>query len=275
MKSPSYYALLFTLAIFVQSPASASSNRTAGVCPSAAVRIVGTTDPELTGADLQAMCSVINDEASPQATARVSPALDWENAFGIRYTDLKKRDAFYAQIVKPLQTSDTDTTLEIKIRALAPGVAVADEYWHIVGQLDTTTRKPGPDRWGRTTYVFVKDGGTWTNVLERVADLRSPYYQHFDVLPAPFAVSPQLLDQWAGRYALPGGKGLISLSRTGATFDVERRGEHFTGIPVSNTEVLMFEPDDLAEYYRITFGASGPVLSDDARDFEAPLTKQQ
>jgi hypothetical protein len=144
MKSPSYYALLFTLAIFVQSPASASSNRTAGVCPSAAVRIVGTTDPELTGADLQAMCSVINDEASPQATARVSPALDWENAFGIRYTDLKKRDAFYAQIVKPLQTSDTDTTLEIKIRALAPGVAVADEYWHIVGQLDTTTRKPGP-----------------------------------------------------------------------------------------------------------------------------------
>ena len=232
----------------------------------------GTTS--LAASDEAAIRAILTNE-SGQATARnhVAPDLDWENAFGIRYDDLEKRDAFFNSVVRPLQKKATDETIEIKVRAVAPDVAVADEYWHVVGQLDVATHETGPDRWGRTTYVFTRSGGAWTLVLERVADLRSPYYHHYDALPPGVALSADALGAMAGTYSL-GIHGTLTLQRDGARFAVtDFHGHARVGIPVSPTEVLLFDPADLAEYGRITFGPTGPVLSNDSREFQTPLTK--
>ena len=117
--------------------------------------------------DEAAIRAIVADASAGRPSSHVASNLDWENAFGIRYTDLAKRDAFYGAVVLPLQKDDTDTTLEVKVRFLDGGTAIADEYWHIVGQLDVATHKPGPDRWGRTTYIFSKHSGSWTEVLRR------------------------------------------------------------------------------------------------------------
>jgi hypothetical protein len=208
----------------------------------------------------------------------VSPALDWENAFGIRYSDLKKRDAFFGAVVAPLQKNSTASTLEVKIRFVTRDVAVADQYWHVVGQLDLATHRPGPDRWGRTTYVFTHGGQGWTEVLERVADLRYGYYRHYDALPKAAAVGAAVLARYAGTYAF---------SDNGAQRVIAVAGDHLTvtggtkrrvAVPVSATEFLLFDPNDLAEYSRLRFAADATgglraTVSDEVGDVVGTMAR--
>jgi hypothetical protein len=209
------------------------------------------------------------------AYVRAAPDLDWENAFGIRYTNLAKRDAFYSAVVKPLQAGDTGGTLEVKVRFIEPTLAIADEYWREIGQRDVVTLKRGPDRWGRTTYVFQKRRGLWTEILERVADLRSPYYKHYAAVPAPVHLAQATLAKFLGTYRTPSGH-TIRLTSAGDRFAVvfsRYPGSKSVGIPVSATEVLIFDPNDLAEYERITLSPGKAKLSDDAGDIVRPLEK--
>lgn len=148
--------------------------------------------------DEAAIRAIVADAAAGRPNPHIAANLDWENPFGIRYGDLAKRDAFYHAFVSPLQKDDTDTTLEVKVRFLDAGTAVADEYWHTVGQLDVATHKPGPDRWGRTTYIFSERSGSWTEVLERVADLRVAWYHHYDALPQAAPVPAAALASLTG-----------------------------------------------------------------------------
>jgi ketosteroid isomerase-like protein len=207
--------------------------------------------------------ATVEDEAAIRAIVKASSAgtsdvhiaadLDWENAFGIRYFELKKRDAFYKDVVAPLQKDAADTTLEVKIRFVEPNVAVADEYWHVAGQIDQATNKPGADRWGRTTYILKKQDGAWTEVLERVADLRLPYFKHYDAMPKAFPVPPETLVSYAGSYEAVRGRKLADVTVSGDHLQVTVRGRQRAAIPVSATEFLLFDPDDLAQYWKLDF----------------------
>jgi hypothetical protein len=160
-----------------------------------------------------------------------------------------KRDKFYAKFVKPQMSALTDDkTLEVKVRFLTPDMAVADEYWHIAGQIYGGETKAGPDRWGRTTSIFKKVNGTWTLILSRVADLRDPWYRHYDELPTAASLPASVLDSFAGQYQRDG--------EPYATFIVEgdhlvikrSETERYIGIPVSASRILAFLPDDVADY---------------------------
>jgi hypothetical protein len=201
------------------------------------------------------------DEPDPH----VSPALDWENAFGIRYDNLKKRDAFYGAVVKPQFKAATDNTLETRVRFVTPDVAVADTYWHVVGQVYAGQTKAGPDRWGRTTYILKKEDGAWIEVIERVADLRLPYYRHITEVPKAAPVPHAVLESYVGRYTSPSG------DADPVTVDVAVQGDHLTmttrrgvspAIPTSQTDFLVFlSPDDTAEYYKASFSNRNGVVS--------------
>ncbi len=206
-----------------------------------------------TADDEAAIRAIVKASAANTSDSHVASNLDWENAFGVRYFDLKKRDAFYHTVVSPLQKDAADSTLEIKVKFLEPNVAVADEYWHIVGQIDEATSKPGADRWGRTTYIFKKQDGVWLEAMERVADLRLPYYHHYDKLPAPFAVAPDTLASYAGTYEAVRGRNLATVTLSGDRLQVNLRGRQRTAIPVSETEFLLFDPSDLADYLKLQF----------------------
>jgi hypothetical protein len=197
---------------------------------------------------------------------RSAPDLDWENAFGIRYNDLAKRDAFYGAVVAPLQVGDTGGTLEVRVHFLGPSFAVADEYWREVGQRDADTFERGPDRWGRTTYIFEKAGGKWTEVMERVADLRMAYYRHYDALPAPAPLPEATLIALEGTFRFP--RRSFTLSRAGDHFAIVRRSatnpaetKAMVGIPISSSSVLLFDPKDLAEYLRLDFSDGVPTIT--------------
>lgn len=197
---------------------------------------------------------------------REAPDLDWENAFGIRYNDLAKRDAFYAAAVAPLQAGDTGGTLEVRIRFIEPSFAVADEYWREIGQRDVDTLKRGPDRWGRTTYLFEKTDGKWIELIERVADLRLAYYKHYDAMPVPEPLSNAEMTTLEGVYGFH--HTLVTLARAGNRFAVtlRRRADPaklttLVGIPVSSTSVLLFDPGDLAEYRIFDLVDGVPTLS--------------
>ncbi len=187
----------------------------------------------------------------------MSQDLDWENAFGIRYTSLKKRDAFYGTIVKPQFKTATSGTLETKVQFPTPDTAVADTYWHVAGQVYAGETKAGPDRWGRTTYIFTKVNGTWTEVIERVADLRLPYYKHFDALPAAAAVPAATLQSYSGHYAAP------PEAKHLQAVDILVAGDHlliksargtFIAIPTSPEDFLVFyDANDVAEYMKGRF----------------------
>jgi len=90
--------------------------------------------------------------------------------------------------------------LEIKIKFVTGDVAYADESWHEAGQIDRKTGDSGTDRWGRTTYLFTRENGVWSEVMERVANLRLPYFNHYQTMPEPVAVAPQILASYAGVY---------------------------------------------------------------------------
>ena len=199
--------------------------------------------------------AILKDSSGDMPNTHMAADLDWENAFGIRYTDLKKRDTFYHKYVTPLQKDDTQTTLEVKVRFIAPDAAVADEYWHTVGQLDMNTHKPGPDRWGRTTYIFTKKAGVWTDVLERVADLRLPYYKHFDALPKAAVLPAGTLEKLAGKYQFTDDHLPITITMEGDHLLYAGPRRTYVAVPVTATEFLLFDPKDLAEYSKITFSA--------------------
>lgn len=210
------------------------------------------------GSDEATIRHIIENESPNNPDPGVAADLDWENSFGVRYRDLKKRNAFLNRVVAPLFPNGADnSTLEIKIKFIKPDVAVADEYWHIIGQLDPKTMKPGPDRWGRKTYVFTKNGGIWTEIVERIADLRSPYYKHYTALPKAVPLSPALLDSYAGSYSAAPDQKPLEISVSGDHLTVVTPSGPRQAIPTSATEFLLFNPDDLAGYQHLQF-ARGP-----------------
>ncbi len=177
---------------------------------------------------------------------------------GIRYFDLKKRDAFYGAVVKPQFKTATATTLETRVRFVTPSVAVADTYWHVVGQVYGGETKPGPDRWGRTTYIFEKDNGAWTEVIERVADLRLPYYKHLDAMPVAAAIPLSRLSAYAGHYR--GTPRDADVAVTGDHLTITMKRGPLIAIPQSETDFLaFFGPDDTAEYYKVRFSTKDGV----------------
>jgi hypothetical protein len=236
--------------------------------PHAGARADETAARSAQARDEAAIRAIIADTAADRPNSHVSPALDWENAFGVRYEDLKKRNAFYGTVVAPLQKNDTDTTLEVKVRFIRPDVAVADEYWHIAGQLDVATHRPGPDRWGRTTSVFTRHGGQWTEVLERVADLRYAYYKHYDTLPKPAAVPAAILARYAGTYAFVDNHSTRVVAVAGDHLTVASATRTRVAIPVSATDFLLFDPADLAEYVRLHF------VTDDKAGLKSTVTDE-
>jgi hypothetical protein len=222
--------------------------------------------PSPRAADEAAIRAFIAKNEAATASVREAPNLDWENAFGLRYTSVAKRDAFYGAVVTPLQAGDTGGTLEVRVAFVDPTVAVADEYWHEVGQRDVETRKPGPDRWGRTTYIFKKINGTWIEVIERVADLRLAYYRHYATLPTPAKLPPGALTALAGTYQFPNHFAL-TLTPNGDRFAVtttsRRQRGPIVGIPMSPATILIFRTDDLAEYHTLSVAGRAAVLTVD------------
>ncbi len=216
-------------------------------------------------ADAATIRQIVAHLEADQPDPHVSPTLDWENAFGIRYHNLKLRDAFYGAVVKPQFQSATTGTLETNVQFVTPDVAVADTYWHVAGQVYAGQTKAGPDRWGRTTYIFKKEKGNWVEVIERVADLRLPYYRHIAQMPKAAPVSPAILQSYVGRYTTPPG------ANNPITVDVAVQGDHLTltskkstliAVPTSATDFLVFfKPDDTAEYYKATFHVQKDVAS--------------
>jgi hypothetical protein len=179
--------------------------------------------------------------------------LDWENAFGVRYGDLAKREAFYGAVVAPLQTSATDTILETRVRFLTPTVAIVDTYKHLVGQLDIATHVRGPDRWIRATDILKKDDGAWTIVAKRIADLRYPWYRHYDAIPAAAALPPGSLSAYAGAFVRPDGGALGVVSVAGDHLVLKTERKSWVVVPTSTADFLAFDPNDLAEYQKIHF----------------------
>jgi ketosteroid isomerase-like protein len=206
--------------------------------------------------------AILGSSSIDEPTEHVAPDLDWENAFGVRYSNLDKRNAFYQKYVTPNQKDAPFEKLEIKIRFVAPNVAYADEYWHETGQLDQKTGKSGPDRWGRTTYLFTKQNGAWSEVMERVADLRLPYFKHYESMPEPVPVAPEILASYAGSYETEAHKFHTEIKVDGNRLEVKAEGfEPSVGIATSPTEFVMLNPNDVAEYYKGVFSkaADGSV----------------
>ena len=233
--------------------------------------VVGTSQDEA------AIRFILGTEKNDQS--QVATDLDWENAFGIRYTDERKRAAFYRAAVDPLQAQSKRVDLETRIKFVAPTIAIADVYGHRIGQIDTKTGKPGADRWLRNSYVLKKENGVWIEVAERIADLRYPWFKHYDALPVAYPVPPAALSSYAGRYSFsnhPGeelsvaGDHMIMMSKLGSK----------TLIPMSTTEFLAFDQNDLAQYRRITFGidAMGTTtmcIANESGDIVATGTKMK
>ena len=206
-----------------------------------------------TPTDEAAIRAIVASQSADREDPHVAADLDWENAFGIRYTNLEKRNRFFNTYIKSQFKDATNTSLEIKIRFVEDTLAVADEYWHVAGQVYAGETKPGADRWGRTTYILKKVNGMWTEIMERVADLRSPYFQHFDALPTPAHVEVATLASYAGSYTADRGMPAFVVTASGDRLTMTSTRGTFVGIPTSSTDFLGFDPSDLADYYRISF----------------------
>jgi hypothetical protein len=206
----------------------------------------------VTPADDAAIRAIVASQSASQEDPHVAADLDWENAFGIRYTNLKRRNDWFNANVKPQFKDATNETLEVKIRLLEPTVAVADEYWHVAGQVYAGESKPGADRWGRTTYIFRKEKGVWTEVMERVADLRGAYFKHYGTLPAAVPVPADTLASYAGTYEVAPGH-TFTIEVAGDHLSLRSRGKTYTAIPLSPTEFLGFQGEDTASYQKLSF----------------------
>ncbi|MGA2536588.1 MAG: hypothetical protein ABSF53_11270 [Terracidiphilus sp.] len=238
----------FTVAACIMSFALALSSSGSAVGQSPASSFV-----EGSSSDEAAVRAIVASQSADKEDVHVAPDLDWENAFGIRYTNLKKRNDWFDKNIKPQFKDAQNTSLEVKVRFLEPTVAVADEYWRVVGQVYAGETKPAADRWGRTTYIFKKVNGAWTEVLERVADLRAGYFKHYESLPAGVPVESSVLSSYAGKYEKAPGKPYADISVAGDRLAITTHRGNFVGIPVSATEFLVFDPNDLADYFKLVF----------------------
>jgi hypothetical protein len=235
-------------------------------CASWQVRASSDTATSAQGADEAEIRAYIHKGEAETPFVKEAPDLDWENAFGIRYNNLAKRDAFYSAVVAPLQVGDTGGTLEVRVRFVGPSLAVADEYWHEIGQRDVDTLKRGPDRWGRTTYILKKADGKWTEIIERVADLRLAYYRHYDALPAPAPLSDAAFAKLEGTFRFR--RSTLTLARAADRFTVTRclianpaKRTTLVGIPISSSTVLIFDPSDIAEYSTMEYSEGIPTIT--------------
>ena len=112
-------------------------------------------------------------------------------------------------------------------------------------------------------------------MLERVADLRIPYYKHYDVLPAAAAVPAATLASYAGTYERTPNARNVQITVSGDHLEVVNKRGKFVALPTSATEFLVFDPDDLAEYTRYTFASDGTKIkvSYPEGEFIADLTR--
>ncbi len=72
-------------------------------------------------------------------------------------------------------------------------------------------------------------------MLERVADLRIPYFKHYDALPAPVAVSPEILATYAGSYQKSWGEKVVEVSVKGDRLSILRDAQGQDDIVVGMT----------------------------------------
>ena len=93
--------------------------------------------------------------------------VDWENAFGRRFTDRDSVEKFLRAMVDSTMTS-AEGSQRVTVRFLGEDLAIADSYWWQVGQSG-----PIPDRTGRVTYVLSRSGPEWRINVVRVADYQS------------------------------------------------------------------------------------------------------
>jgi hypothetical protein len=206
---------------------------------------------------------------------RSAADLDWENAFGVRFHNMKDLRAFVETRVMKLSTAaTTNDQLETKINFIGPAIAVVDVYSHLVGQIDANTGKPGADRWIRNTYVLTKSDRQWTIALQRIADLRSPWYRHLTALPAAVPVPAATLASYAGIYE----------ARPDLIYEVSPEGDHLTvktqggagiAIPQSNNEFLYFRDPAVPGNHRfLTFSKSsdgGVTFTEAGRANDHPI----
>ena len=197
-----------------------------------------------------------------------APDIDWENAFGVRFDNREKLDAFTNKQLAPTLASAATATLEVKIRFLEPSLAIADMYSRTAGQVETATGKSLPDRWVRVTSILKKTDGSWSEILLRIADLRQPWYEHFSSLPKPVSIPAPTLAQYAGTYeASPGA--LYEISVDGSYLAVKTVSGTGIAIPRSDNEFLYFRDRSVPGNYTfvrflksldgtMTFTESGP-----------------
>jgi ketosteroid isomerase-like protein len=211
--------------------------------------------------DEAAIRAIIAADDDGRPDAHFAARLDWENAFGVRYTDAANRERLLHYVATKLQAHAKSEVLETRITFPDPAFAVADEYWHVVGQIDQATGKPGADRWGRTTYVLRKESGNWSLVVERIADLRIPYYKHYSALPKPVTVPPAILASYAGNYVTSTGKADSRITVEGDHLLVDAGGSKGIGIATSAQDFVVFTPGDLERYYDLHFEPGGTKLA--------------
>jgi hypothetical protein len=211
--------------------------------------------------DEAAIRAIITADDEGRRDQGYAPNMDWENAFGVRYTDAAHRERLLQYVHSTLQAQATSEVLETRIAFLDPAMAVADEYWHVAGQIDQATGKPGADRWGRTTFVFRKESSAWLLVVERIADLRIPYYKHYTALPKPVPVQPPVLASYAGDYVTSTGKPDSRIAVEGDHLLVDTGGSKGIGIATSAQDFVVFTPGDLERHYDLHFEPGGTKLA--------------
>ena len=158
-------------------------------------------------ADEAAIREVI-DQAERQNYAN---DVDWENAFGGRFTDRQAVENFLTETVDPTMAS-AEGGQRVTVRFLSERLAIADSYWWLIGQSGAF-----PDRNGRVTYVLSRNGPEWRINVVRVADL-----QHEPVPKRPVdaenpwpsvALSPSELSYYEGLYEeAPGFEGMMPIT---------------------------------------------------------------
>ena len=145
-------------------------------------------------ADEEAIRSIIDN------AERLSYAddVDWENAFGGRFTDRQSVENFLTEMVDPTMSS-AEGGQRVTVRFLSDDLAIADSYWWLVGQSG-----PISERNGRVTYVLSRSGSEWRINVVRVADLQHEPMPKRPVdadNPWPLVpLSPSELSSYEGHY---------------------------------------------------------------------------
>jgi hypothetical protein len=67
--------------------------------------------------------------------------VDWENAFGRRFDDLKALNQFKTEVLAPTIKNAEKTTLNLTVKVLSADIAIADRYWSVTGQTDDAGKR--------------------------------------------------------------------------------------------------------------------------------------